>query len=314
MVEATVVITTRNRREDLRRAVKSAVEQTAGVEVLVMDDASTDGSADMVRKEFPGVKVHSSADSAGYIVRRNSAASVAGSRFVFSLDDDAAFSSSGTVKQTIAEFDNCRIGAVAIPVINPRKGQVQPVSISSVGGFSVVAAFVGTAYAVDRELFLNTGGYREDFFHQGEEEDFCIRMLAAGKVVRRGTADPIHHYESPSRDNERLDLYGRRNNVLFTWRNVPAPDIYLHMPGTLFNALKHGIRTRRPGPALRGVFMGIRACMSSPESRAPVSVETYRLWRYIRKRGLVKFEYVTEKLPELRAPGSNTGSDSDHHV
>jgi glycosyltransferase involved in cell wall biosynthesis len=47
--DATVVITTKDRKGELRTAVQSAVEQTADPEVLVLDDGSTDGTAEMAR-------------------------------------------------------------------------------------------------------------------------------------------------------------------------------------------------------------------------------------------------------------------------
>ena len=56
-MRATVVITTKNRKNDLMVAVKSALNQTAAPEVLVVDDGSTDGTADLIRSEFPTVRV-----------------------------------------------------------------------------------------------------------------------------------------------------------------------------------------------------------------------------------------------------------------
>ena len=71
----------------------------------------------------------------------------------------------------------------------------------------VTDRFIGTAHAVRRDVFLACGGYREFLVHQGEEGDFCIRMLAGGHHVRLGNSDPIHHFESPRRDFRRMDYY-----------------------------------------------------------------------------------------------------------
>ena len=49
-MQATVVITTKNRREDLLKAVASAWSQTARPEVLVIDDGSTDGTSEAVAR------------------------------------------------------------------------------------------------------------------------------------------------------------------------------------------------------------------------------------------------------------------------
>src|SRR5262245_46760837 len=185
---ATVVISTKNRRDDLRRALASVFAQTAPVDVLVMDDGSTDGTAEMVRHEFPSARLIRSDVSRGYIVRRNEAANVAETPYLFSIDDDAEFSSPDVVERTLTDFDDLRVGAVAIPYIEPHKGNRLLQCAPSPDAIWVTDAFVGTAHAVRRDVFLQLGGYRESLVHQGEERDFCIRMLACGPIVRLGMA------------------------------------------------------------------------------------------------------------------------------
>jgi hypothetical protein len=60
---ASLVITTRNRRDDLRTVLRSAVQQAGLPEIIVIDDGSNDGTAEMVRVEFPSVIVHRREDS-----------------------------------------------------------------------------------------------------------------------------------------------------------------------------------------------------------------------------------------------------------
>src|SRR5882672_12428273 len=119
--KATILITSKNRKEELRVAVKSALEQTGNPEVLVIDDGSTDGTSDLIRAEFPQVNLHRFEKSEGLIVQRNRGAELAAGEIVFSMDDDAIFSSPHVVEQTLADFDHPRIGAVAIPFINVRQ-------------------------------------------------------------------------------------------------------------------------------------------------------------------------------------------------
>jgi glycosyltransferase involved in cell wall biosynthesis len=142
---ASVVITTRNRKEELRDAIKSALAQTVSVEVLVIDDGSTDGTSDMIR----------------------------------TIDDDAIFKSPLTVVQTLSEFEHPRVGAVAIPYIEPRKSPLVCQQAPSKDGIFVTDSFIGTAHAVRKDVFLRIGGYRDYLVHQGEEMDFCIRMMEA---------------------------------------------------------------------------------------------------------------------------------------
>src|SRR5215475_13689688 len=50
---ATIIISTKNRSDDLRKTVESSLQQSANPEVLVLDDGSTDGTSDVIRNEFP---------------------------------------------------------------------------------------------------------------------------------------------------------------------------------------------------------------------------------------------------------------------
>ena len=285
MPDATVVIVTRNRKEELRKAVASALTQEGAVEVLVIDDGSTDGTADMVLSEFPGVVFHRDEVSRGYIVQRNRAARLASAPIIVSIDDDAAFTSPRTVKQTIAGFDDARIGVVAIPFINVKVNNIVCQRAPDGGGRYVTASFIGTAYAVRKEVFNQLGGFREVFFHKGEEDDFCLRMFAAGFATRLGNADPIHHFLSPKRNLELVDFYGRRNNVLFVWLNVPWPWFLAHLVGTTLNGLWHGFREGRLVAMIKGLMAGYGTIMRAGANRNAVSCKAFRGWRDLRRRG-----------------------------
>src|SRR5262249_30284552 len=143
--------------------------------------------------------------------------------FIFSIDDDAAYSTPYVVEQTLADFDAPRIGAVAIPYIEPSKNNCLMQQAPSRERVWITDSFIGTAHALRRDVFLQIQGYRETLVHQGEERDYCIRMLDHGWLTRLGCSDPILHYESPRRDFGRMDYFGRRNDILFAWHYVPLP-------------------------------------------------------------------------------------------
>jgi glycosyltransferase involved in cell wall biosynthesis len=283
-VKASVVITTRNRKEELRVALRSAFAQTAQPEVLVMDDGSNDGTAEMVRSEFPNVVLHRFVESKGLIVRRNEGARLATRDIVFSIDDDAEFSTPKVVEQTMREFDDPRIGAVAIPYIEPHKDNRLLQKAPDEKTVWITDRFIGTAHAVRRDLFLKLGGYREPLVHQGEEGDYCIRMLDAGYFVRLGNADAIIHHESPKRDLRRMDYYGCRNAILFAWQNVPGRYFPLHLLATTINCLRWNLIPKRLFIRLLGIVAGYRDCLRT--SRRPIHPSIYRQWRGFQKIGV----------------------------
>jgi glycosyltransferase involved in cell wall biosynthesis len=283
-MRASVVIVTKDRKDQLRLAISSAIKQTEPVEILVVDDGSTDGTEEMVRSEFPGVRVTRSLTSLGYIAQRNRAARLCSGEFIFSIDDDAEFSSPHIVAQTLHAFSHPRVGAIAIPYTEPHKsGEIVQLARDS-EGIWITDSYRGTAYALRRDLFLSLGGYRENFVHQGEEMDFCIRLLDAGFVVRLGFGDAILHYEHPKRDLSRMDYYGRRNDILFAVENVPMPYLPVHLLATTVNGMMYSVRCGRISWMFKGTLAGYAAVFSARRS-TPVSRSTYHLHRLLKKQG-----------------------------
>lgn len=253
--------------------------QSVPVEALVIDDGSSDGTADMVRSQFPGVRLIRHDESRGLIVRRNEGVRAAATNIVISIDDDAAFSDPDIVRHTVAEFSDERIGAVAMPYIDVNRGRQVRQHAPSRDGVFVTDRFIGTAHALRRDVFVRVGGYRDDLVHQGEEGDYCVRMLESGYVVRLGSAEPIHHFESARRDFSRMDYFGARNALLFVWQNVPMPFVAWHLPVVALRLLLHTLRPRRLATRLSGMLAALPRFR--PEMRHPVAADTYRLARYL---------------------------------
>jgi glycosyltransferase involved in cell wall biosynthesis len=296
---ATVVISTKNRREDLRRALSTVFAQSCPIEVLVMDDGSTDGTAELVEREFPRARLVRSEKSQGYIVQRNAAAELAKTPYLFSIDDDATFSTPDVVRQTIANFVDNRIGAVAIPCVEVNRENWMHQVAPDADRIYIADRFVGTAYAVRTDVFRELGGFRAFLVHQGEESEFCIRLLDRGYVVRLGTSDPINHYESPQRNLTRMDVFGRRNDVLSAWCNVPSPWVVPHMLATTLQGVVFGWKVRRVQNMLRGLVSGYRDCIRYWSERKPVSPTSYRLFRGLRRSSIVPLNSVESSLRAL---------------
>ena len=104
MNEIAVLIATRNRRDELRRALASVRDQTCAAEVIVVDDASTDGTCRAGRPQVPEVTLHRSPTARGLIVQRNRGVGLATAPIVVIIDDDAVLQSTLTLEQTLARF------------------------------------------------------------------------------------------------------------------------------------------------------------------------------------------------------------------
>lgn len=282
---ASIVITTRNRKGELRQTLASCLTQQGALEVLVINDGSLDGTAEMVRTEFPTVRLEQRDESKGLIVRRNEAARIARGDVIFSIDDDAVFSDERVVAQTLTDFDDERIAAVAIPFANVNQSPDIKQQAPDEKGRWLTNEYIGTAHAVRREVFNRLGGYREVLFHQGEEGDLCIRMLQAGYFVRLGRSAPIWHYESPRRNRQWIEIYGQRNLMLFAWHNVPTLHLPFYLAATIAKGLLWGLRRRCLWLRCRGTMRGVATIVQQWNQRRPVNGATFRLYRRLKKRG-----------------------------
>jgi len=117
-----------------------------------------------------------------------------------------------------------------------------------------------------------------------------------GFVVKLGRSVVIHHFESPKRDFTCMDLYGRLNNILLAWHNIPATILPLYLPATTINGIRHGIRSRRLATMLKGLMMGYRDIPGEWKERRPVSGPTFSLYRELIENSVLPLETVSLKI------------------
>lgn len=287
-MRAAIIVVTRNRRAELARALRSCVLQEGLPEIIVIDDASDDGSGELVRADFPGVRYFHEDTPRGCVVQRNRAAKLTEADILVSIDDDAEFSDPGVVAATLRDFDaSPQIAAVAIPYTEPPQHDQEFQRAPDPHSCWITGQFIGTAYAIRREIFLELGGFDESLIHQGEERDLCIRLLQAGHQVRLGNSAPIRHHCSPSRDRARMAYFGRRNDIWFAWRQVPFPQVIARLVGTTLAGVWHGLRHGESAATLRGIAAGYVGIVSGKILRQPTSRAAYTRFRQLRCHGPV---------------------------
>jgi N-acetylglucosaminyl-diphospho-decaprenol L-rhamnosyltransferase len=236
MVDLSIVIVSWNVRDLLRQCLRSVgLGQSAGLEqsailpacrleVIVVDNASTDGSLEMVRTEFPGVQVIVNSDNQGFPAANNQGIAVAQGRYVFLLNPDTEVV--GDALATMVAFADAHpdVGVVGPQLLNP-DGSVQP---SRRRLPTLTTAFFESTwlqpcaprrllehyYAHDRpddaiqdvdwvdgaslmargDAIKQVGLMDEGFFMYSEELDWCRRFREAGwRVVYLPTARIVHH-------------------------------------------------------------------------------------------------------------------------
>jgi GT2 family glycosyltransferase len=303
---ATVVISTRDRRDEVCRAARSALTQSVPVEVIVFDDGSTDGTQEMLARELPQVRLYRDEPARGSLVRRNQGIQLATASIVVSMDDDSELVSPRTVEQVLSQFDDPRIAALTIPFVDaprPDRPRQQP---PDDGVRYATHTYLGCAAALRRDAFLAVGGYRTSLLHSCEEPDLCLRLLAHGWLVALGRADPMVHHQSHRRSPALAVRYQARNELLIAWYSLPSSVTARQIARSAAAAVWRSLRTRRPVATCAGLLGGLAEAWRRRAERQPISPALGRLyWRLEResRRGYVTtLEEVASEQAAARAP------------
>ena len=242
MLQLSVVIVNWNVRDFLRECLNSVQAEIAEeADILVVDNASSDGSVDMLRSEFPEVRVIANAENVGFGAANNQALAESSGRYVLFLNPDTE-PRPGAIRRLLAFIDQRpQVGCVGPRLLNP-DGSAQPsrrafpgVATAFVestilqryfGGLGAVRRFyrgqqsdeepqrvdwlVGACLLMRRSALDQVGVFDERFFMYSEEMDLCYRLKQAGYDVWFVPEAEVVHHEGAS---SRQDLF--RQNVNF---------------------------------------------------------------------------------------------------
>jgi GT2 family glycosyltransferase len=214
MVDLSVIIVNWNGRDLLQQCLDSLV-LTAGAlthEVIVVDNASTDGSPELVRQSYPQVRLVENRDNVGFSRANNQGIRLATGRYMLLLNSDTIVKP-GALEAMVALGDrHPRIGVVGAELRN-LDGSLQPswaafptwLSETLGRNFRVRRPMVSEAqaYQVDwvggacllarREAIAQVGPLDEAIFMYTEETDWCYRFARAGwGIVYLDGAQVIH--------------------------------------------------------------------------------------------------------------------------
>ncbi|HYF14805.1 MAG TPA: glycosyltransferase family 2 protein [Phycisphaerales bacterium] len=224
--ELSVIVLSYNRRDALLRTLAhlAADAATGRAETIVVDNASSDGSADAVRNDFPDARVVALPTNTG-VAGFNTGAALARGRWLLLLDDDA-WPDAGVVERALAAYDaDGSVGAIALLPVHPRVHAVEwPFATTPDDRFP----FMGCGNIVRREAWDDAGGYEEAFFLYRNDTDLALSILETGRRVVFNPAWRVWH-DSPvaDRKSERWLRLATRNWLWLCARHGDAPEAAL---------------------------------------------------------------------------------------
>lgn len=250
-----VVILSYNRRDALRRTLTELRSQGLfdSAQIIVVDNASADGSADMVRTEFPGCEVLALSTNAG-VAGFNRGAERARGDMLLILDDDAWPEPDALVAALEMLRTRPMTGAVALLPKHPAT-QVEEWRHERVPQSRWPV--MGCGNLIRTEVWRAVGGYEEGFFLYRNDTDLALKLLAAGFDVRFDPTWIVWH-DSPAAKakSDRWFTLATRNWV---WL-----------------ARRHGRRFSKRVGALAGIAWAVRLAGFSPRRQWLVARGAWR--------------------------------------
>lgn len=247
MADISIIVINWNTKDLLSKCLHSVLLYSDGIntETIVVDNGSTDGSQELVARQYNFVRLIQNKENLGFAKANNQAIYSCESPFVLLLNSDAMLTEGALDAFLELASQNSKVGIVGGMLLNP-DGSFQAsftsfpnlwrefLILSGLGrlfkgrwypsngpeedkGPQIVDYVEGACLFVRRDAINEVGGLCEDYFMYSEEVDWCLRMKRRGWQVWYQPKAKIIHYGGASSRQRKVaregDLYYSR--ILF---------------------------------------------------------------------------------------------------
>lgn len=254
-----VVMITHNRREEVLASLEHLTRLPERPSILVVDNASADGTDESIRKRFPQVNILASGTNLGAAARNLGVRNVRAS-YVALCDDDTWWEP-GSLTYAADLFDKHPRLAVATAriLVGPQEEEdpicaeleCSPLPVEENMPGAALLGFMAGASVVRRSAFLAVGGFEPRFFIGGEEELLAADLVAAGWWLCYVPQLVVHHHPSARRDASSRRWHLLRNALWSAWLRRP-----------LSGALRKTGQLVRNAPRTRETCRGLAAAVA----------------------------------------------------
>lgn len=227
------------------------------LEIILVDNGSTDKSLNLVSSGYPQVKIIKNGKNMGFAYANNQAAKAAKGEYVAFLNNDTRVDKDWLLellrpiymdKEVVASgskvlsIDGKKIDFVGGMINFEGKGfQIDygiPVEEDNYNKYAFLPFVNGGAMLVNRRVFLDVGGFDEDFFAYYEDVDFGWRLWVLGyKVIFSPKSIVYHHHHGTSEaiSEDKLRFLKERNSIYSVFKNYDDENLSRAYSGTLSN-------------------------------------------------------------------------------
>ncbi len=216
--------------DDCLASLLAAEQPVAGAEIIVVDNASSDGSQAMVRQKYPAVQLVASEVNRGFSAANNLGVEAANGRTILFLNSDTRLESDALVKPLAYLDQHPQVGALTVRLVyptgerDPDNHRGFPTPWNAICHFSglnrlfrndprfngyfqsyknmaethPVDVIAGSYMLMPMALCRELGGWDETYFFYGEDIDFCYRIREAGYQIIYYPHVQVLHYKGAS--------------------------------------------------------------------------------------------------------------------
>ena len=242
-----IIIVSWNALELLRTYLPSVVHsEYPDFEIILANNASTDGSAEWVRANYPDIKIATYDRNYGYCGGNNRAVPFSSKEILIFLNNDVkvapdwlqqlknCFKDEQTAAvqpklRSVREPDSFEYAGAAGGFIDKYgypfcRGRIFDEVEKDTGQYDNTADIFwasGAALAIRKDLFIQSGGFDEDFEFHMEEIDLCWRLQNQGYKIRYCPESVVYHLGGGSlpMGSPRKVYYNFRNSLFMLWKN-----------------------------------------------------------------------------------------------
>lgn len=187
-------------------------QQDVSVQIIVVDNASGDGSAEKLLRAYPTeIQLIQSESNSGFAKANNVAAKIAEGDYFLVINPDLELLGTHDLANLVSELTKTKNAGVIGPrILEPRRDrEVKPKSSYSQQRYlkatpgihqlpGEIAWILGACMLFPACIYQQIGGFDEDFFLYGEDADICLRVRKASYVVAYTDKVTVEHWGGAS--------------------------------------------------------------------------------------------------------------------